>query len=264
MFMLDPKSTEKLVDEAAKLAPEVYKDLAQPTTRVVGEIAGRSVKALLSPVRGLLWGWEKIEQLVVEGLEKRFEKITVENRKTPDPEIAVPLMQALSYTAQNETLREMYLNLLANSMDISKEKDVHPSFVEIIKQMNSLDAKVFDIVANKKGYQQAINPAISIKNKQKIFVNAVPEWFVDWGIPNYSSFDISSSLIRLSKFGLIELMFDRTAGADTYESLKSDTKLLVILSIYKLANPKNELEITATNSIYYVNEYGRQFQRACK
>lgn len=264
--MLDPKSTEKLVDEAAKLAPEVYKDLAQPTTKVVGEIAGRSVKALLSPVRGLLWGWEKIEQLVVEGLEKRFEKIPEEKLKTPDPEIAVPLMQALSYTAQNETLREMYLNLLANSMDTSKEKDVHPSFVEIIKQMNSLDAKVFDKLASAKGYQNVINPSISIKNTGNIFLGATPEWFVGWVIPDFSIFDISSSIIRLSKFGLVELMYDRTSSSTNGNTtqLKSHQELNLILTAYKIARPDLELEIAATNSVLYVNEYGKQFKRACK
>jgi hypothetical protein len=262
--MLDPKSTEKIIDETSKLVPEVYKDLAQPVTKVVGEVAGRSVKALLSPVRGLLWGWEKIEQMVEDGLSKRFKEIPKESLKTPDPEIAVPLMQALSYTAQNETLKEMYLNLLANSMKISKEKDVHPSFVELIKQMNSLDAKVFDKLASTKGYQKAINPSISIKNEGKVFIDATPEWFIGWTIPDFNAYDVSSSLIRLSKFGIIELMFDRTAGTDLYESLKSHPDLLEILSVYQKANPDLILEIAAINSILYVNEYGKQFQRACK
>jgi len=141
--MIDPKSTEKIADEACKLAPEVYKDLAKPAIIEVGVVAGRTVKALLLPVRAMLWGFELIEKIVEEGLIKRFEKIPEDRRKQPQPEIAVPLIQALSYTAQNETLREMYLNLLANSMDIAKEKDVHPSFVQIIKQMNSVDAMIY-------------------------------------------------------------------------------------------------------------------------
>jgi len=262
--MIDPKTAEKITEEASKLAPEVYKDLAQPSTKEVGEIAGRTVKALLSPVRAMLWGWEKIEKIVEEGVNKRFEKIPEDRRQTPTPEIAVPLIQALSYTAQNETLREMYLNLLANSMDKSKDKDVHPSFVEIIKQMNSLDAKVFDKLATTIGYQQAINPRISIKGKGKFFVDATPEWFIGWVIDGFTIFDVSSSLIRLSKFGLIELMYDRSAENDQYDTLKSHSELQIILSRYKNAKPELELEITATDSVLYVNEYGKQFKNACK
>jgi len=59
-------------------------------------------------------------------------------------------------------------------------------------------------------------------------------------------------------------MFDRTAGDDVYDTLKSQTELLDILTRYKQANPTLELEITATNSILYINEYGKQFQNACK
>ena len=261
--MIESKSTGKVIDEATKLIPEVYKDLAQPATKVVGEIAGRSVKALLSPVRGLLWGWEKIEQIVTDGLEKRFEKIPEERRKSPDPELAVPLMQALSYTAQNETLREMYLNLLANSMDAAKEKHVHPSFVELIKQMNSLDAKVFDKLTSNVGYQKVINPNVSIKNEGKTFIDALPEWFVGWTLSDFDMFDISSSIIRLSKYGLIELMFDRTAGKEDYEVLKSHIDLVNVLTLYQTSMPNLELGITATESILYVNEYGKQFQKAC-
>lgn len=254
---------EELVKEVVKLVPEVYKDLAQPAIKEVGNVGGRTVKALLSPIRGLLWGWEKIEEVVINGVEEKLAKIPNEQRKAPDPEIAVPLMQALTYTAQNETLREMYLNLLANSMDINKEKDVHPSFVELIKQMNSLDAKVFERLASAKGYQKAINPNISITEKRETFIDTTPEWFLGWTIPDYTIFDISSSLIRLSKFGIIELMFDRTAGKDIYETLKSHTDLTEILRKYQLIHPNLKLAIIATNSILYVNEYGKQFKNAC-
>lgn len=254
---------EEIIEEASKLLPEVYKDLAQPVAKEIGTVLGRSAKALLSPIRGFLWGWERIEQVVTDGLEQRFEKIGNEKRKTPEPEIAVPLMQALTYTAQNETLREMYLNLLANSMNTDKEKDVHPSFVELIKQMNSLDAKVFDKLSTTKGYQKAINPNISILGKNQFFVDATPEWFLGWTIEEYNIFDVSSSLIRLSKFGLIELMFDRTAGTDGYQQLKEHQFLIEILNKFNQKNPQLELEITATKSITYVNEYGKQFKNAC-
>ena len=262
--MLDPKSTGKIIDEASKLAPEIYRDLAKPTTQEVGFVAGRSVKALLSPVRAFLWGWEKIEQIIEEGINKRFENIPEENRKTPDPEIAVPLMQALTYTAQNETLREMYLNLLANSMDATKEKNVHPSFVELIKQMNSLDAKVFEKLSTDKGYQKVINPDIALKDKGKFYADATPKWFIGWTIIGYDIFDISSSIVRLSKFGLVELLFERTTEEDGYSELKNHKDLNDILTKYQIADPQIELEITATESVLYVNEYGKQFLSVCR
>lgn len=262
--MIDPNSSEELLNEAKAIIPEVYKDLAKPAVSEVGSVAGRTVKALLAPIRGLLWGWEQIERVVEEGVKKKLEKIPEERRKSPDPEIAVPLIQALGYTAQNETLREMYINLLANSMDIEKEKVVHPSFVEIIKQMNSLDAKVFEKLSSISKNQKIINPKISIKGQGKYFTRATPEWYIGWSIDGYNEFDVSASLIRLSKFGLIELMYDRSVGDESYEDIKNTLFLMNILHQYKLARRDLDLEIDATESVVYVNEYGLQFKSACQ
>lgn len=243
--------------------PEVYKDVAQPSAKEIGSVLGRSVKALLSPVRGLLWGWEKIEETIVEGVSKRFVKIPEENRQTPAPEIAVPLIQAFSYTAHNEILREMYLNLLANAMDNSKDNDVHPSFVEMIKHMNSLDAKLFQELSKRMGHIKAINPTISVVDKGQYFIGATPEWFLGWTIPNYDIFQISASLVRLGKLGIVELMYDRTAGAEEYEEMRNAPILTDILKQYQQNNPALNLEVGLTKSICYVNEYGKQFAKCC-
>jgi hypothetical protein len=158
----------------------------------------------------------------------------------------------------------MYLNLLANSMNSAMDKSVHPSFVELIKRMNTLDAKVFDKLANRKDYQKVVNPNVAIKDQGTIFVNAMPEWFIGWTIDGHDIFETSSSIVRLSKVGLIDLMLDRTAGKDGYNNLKTHPALTPIFEAYKKAEPGLELELTATESILYVNEYGRQFEKACK
>lgn len=262
--MIDPEVSKEILNEAKALTTEVYKDIAKPALQEVGSVTGRTVKALLFPIRGLLWGWEQIEMIVEEGVKKKFEKIPEERRKSPEPEIAVPLLQALTYTAHNETLREMYINLLANSMDRDKEKVVHPSFVEIIKQMNTLDAKVFEKLSQNLYYQQIINATIGIKNEAKFIGSALPDWYLGWTIEGYNEFDVSASLVRISKFGLIELMLDRTAGTEGYVELKNTQYLIDRLNIFKIANPNLELEIKGTDSVVYVNEYGKQFKSACQ
>ncbi|MBC5839631.1 DUF4393 domain-containing protein [Flavobacterium muglaense] len=262
--MISPETSKEILNEAKALTSEVYKDIAKPALQEVGSVAGRTVKALLFPIRGMLWGWEQIEIIVEEGVKKKFEKIPEERRKSPEPEIAVPLLQALTYTAQNETLREMYINLLANSMDKDKEKVVHPSFVEIIKQMNTLDAKVFEKISQSFHYQRIINPSIAIKNTNKFIGSAVPDWYIGWTIEGYNEFDVSASLVRISKFGLIELMLDRTAEKEGYDELKNTQYLIEKLNVFTIANQNMELEIKGTDSIVYVNEYGKQFKSACQ
>lgn len=61
----------------------------------------------------------------------------------PDLMIAGPTLEALKYTYDKDELRNMYLNLLTSSMNKDIEEKAHPSYVEIIRQLTPLDAKVF-------------------------------------------------------------------------------------------------------------------------
>lgn len=262
--MIDPKSSKVIISEVKAILPEVYTDLAKPAVQVIGITTGRTVKALLAPIRGMLSGLEMIEKTIGIGLQKRIDKIPEENRKTPEPEIAVPTLEALRYTAQNETLREMYLNLLGNSMDDRKKNIVHPSFVYLIKQMNTLDAKVFEKISNGKGYQKIMNPRISLKGKNKFIQEATPEWYAGWKIEGYNEFNISVSFVRLNKFGLIEFMHDKTVWNENYDIIENSEFLKNQLDLTQKKNPNIELEIKGTKSIFYVNEFGKDFRSACK
>ena len=58
-------------------------------------------------------------------------------------------MQAISYSMNSEELREMYSNLLAKSMNSDAKTLVHPSFVEIIKQLSPFDARFLKLLLPK-------------------------------------------------------------------------------------------------------------------
>lgn len=247
-----------------ELTTEIYKDAASPAVSEVGKVAGRSVKALLSPIRGFLWCWEKIEEYVEQAVQKKLEGVPEERLKSPEPEIAVPLIQSLTYTAQNETLREMYIALLANSMDKSKENVVHPSYVEIIRKMNRLDALVFEKLSATSGYIKAVNPKISISGTNKFYINGLPEWYLGWTIDGYDEFAVSASLVRLSKFGIIELMYDRSIEDSDYSGLQHTPFIEKMLAGHQTVHPNETLCVTATHSVVFVNEYGKQFREACR
>jgi hypothetical protein len=248
------------VEESKALVKPVYEDLAQTAVKEVGTTLGRTVHTLLFPVRGLCWGFEKIEEIVTSGLEKRLEKVSEDKRHTPEPEIAVPLMQALTYTAQNDTLREMYLNLLANAMNGDYDKVVHTSYVEIIKQMNRLDVLVFTKIAKENGYIKAITPNIALKGTDKVFSKALPMWFLGWVIEEFDIFDISACLVRLSRLGLIDLMYDRTAGSDNYDELESSDLIVSWVNAYRV---KHDVELVSMKNVLFVNEFGQRFAEAC-
>jgi len=60
----------------------------------------------------------------------------------PKPNVAGPALEALRYTWHEETLSDLYANLLAaSSMDKSTADGAHPAFVEIIRQLTPDEAK---------------------------------------------------------------------------------------------------------------------------
>ena len=136
----------KLVGVVEKVAPELYKDTIQPAAQQVGktlETGGKLVNMLLSPISGIIWSYEKITTYLEPILEEKLKSFVAEQLKSPEPHIVVPAIIALSYSYKNDELREMYANLIANSMIENNKNQAHPAFVEIIKQLDPLDAKIF-------------------------------------------------------------------------------------------------------------------------
>lgn len=247
----------------SEIGKEVYNDAVSPSMKTVGKTLNGVVKIMLAPVRALIWGWEKIEKCVTDGLEKRFKNSKPEELTNPDARVAVPVIQALQYSANEDFIREMFLNLLANDMIKGNKAYIHPSYVEIIKQMSSLDAILLKVLSDKqKRFIKTINPNISVdKNSNQAYVGAFPECFLGFTIDGYSLFDISASLLHLQKFGLIDLMFDRTAGTDGYEELEKSDLLNIVLERYKQVNPNACLKFT--KSIININDYGKSFIKVC-
>lgn len=61
----------------------------------------------------------------------------------PNPRIAISVLQNASITEEPD-VRELYANLLAGSMNSTVKDGVHPSFVEIVKQLSSDEAKILN------------------------------------------------------------------------------------------------------------------------
>ena len=95
-------------------------------------------------------------------LEGKLQNTPPELIEPPEPHIAVPAMQYISYCMDNEELREMYANLLANSMNKVVKNGVHPGFVEIIKQLSPDEAKILRYL-----YENPLVPTIGIRVHKK-------------------------------------------------------------------------------------------------
>ncbi len=77
-----------------------------------------------------------------QDIAEKTHAIPPEHIVEPKASIAGPMLQGLAFTHEEPNLKEMYLNLLATSMDSRSASLAHPAFVEIIKQLDSEDARL--------------------------------------------------------------------------------------------------------------------------
>lgn len=145
---MDMKSVEELangIGEAVKTIPELYHDGMQPTVQETGKALALIPKTINAALSGLQQ-WIAHREYNVEETKKflaiKLEKVDADKIVPPEPYIAVPAIQALSYSMNSDDLRSMYANLLATSMTADKKWNVHPSFVEVIKQLSPDEAKL--------------------------------------------------------------------------------------------------------------------------
>lgn len=137
--------SEEQNDALKDVIKDLYNDLGHPSAACAGEtltLVPRAVKAALAPLEQWILQREYNVAETKKLLEEKLKNISPEDIEPPEPHIAVPAMQYISYCMDNVQLRNMYANLLANSMTKAVKNGVHPGFVEIIKQLSPDEARV--------------------------------------------------------------------------------------------------------------------------
>lgn len=151
----------KGIGKAIETVPELYEDAFQPSVQETGKLLSRIPRAINAAFSGLdKWILNK-EYSIDETkklLAQKLEKIDPDKIVEPEPYVAIPTIQSISYAMNSDELRNLYANLLAKSMISDTKDSVHPSFVEIIKQMSPMDARIFNMIS-----KAPIRPLINLQ-----------------------------------------------------------------------------------------------------
>ncbi|AQS44026.1 DUF4393 domain-containing protein [Bacillus velezensis] len=145
-------------------------------------------------------------------VQNKTQVIPEEFLKEPELNIVGPAIEASKFYIDSEQLREMFANLISSTIDSRKFSKVHPSFVEIIKQLSPLDAA---ILINFKQFQQL--PAIRVdasKNDAGTYV------VIQQHILNFKDqVDYkaqASSISNLQRVGLLAVDYSVRSGNPEY------------------------------------------------
>lgn len=190
--------------ETLKTVPELYHDALQPSAQETGKILARIPRAINAAFSGLD-KWILNREYSVDETKKllaeKLNNVNPDKIVEPEPYVAIPAIQAISYAMNSDELRNLYANLLAKSM-ISDTKDtVHPSFVEIIKQMSPIDARVFQLII-----EASVRPLIDLRKRTSDGNFFVFQSHCSW-IKNFSIKQSAAAIDNLLRLGLIEIPY---------------------------------------------------------
>jgi len=163
--MYDNEFAIEIVKKAIEVAgPEFYKDAMSAPAKELGQALSTMlglVNTVFTPVALLNLHVKANYERVSKKLKERAAEIPPERRAEQLPlEVIGPALEAVKYVS-DETLQDMFVELLASTMDSEKQSKTHRAFVKILEEISPLEANML-----KKIWYKTIN---SFDRKDLIF-----------------------------------------------------------------------------------------------
>lgn len=243
---------------------KAYDDLVHPSAKRIGEIVSllpRAIGVALTPLEKYVLNGEYSLKATKKLLEEKLKDVDPEQIKTPEAYVAVPALQAIAYTTDNETLRDLFANLLAKAMQKDTADTVHPAFVEIIKQLSPDDAytlKCFKNSHNLPIVNICGNPPAEME-KVSGFSNVHIVLHQNVFIANSEIGDIgrqSTSITSLDRLRLVDISFDGSSLTTSYDEFEN-------LEIFKNSFSNVMRKVYIEKGRACLNPFGEAFINVC-
>lgn len=256
-------------DNNMSLVPDVIKsasdavqanipETAKQTDGALSTVVGFFNSVVLYPVKMANLTFKYKLEKFEKDLQDKIKGIPDENLQIPPTMIVGPALEALRYAFDEEELRELYENLLSSAMDNRKASRTHPAFVETIKQLSPLDAKIMSKIAELRQLRCA-GIAFAIKGTGQIYAYGMPDFFaielLEYGDP----FDVSAAITNLNRLGLIDI--GSAFNNCNYEELKNHSYVKMREDDFKKLG--REMELQFNNLGINITNYGGYFVEIC-
>lgn len=261
--MAEDDKKNEIIKEIAK---DVYVDVGHPVAKPTGELAGlvpRAIKAALAPVEKWVLQREYNVAQTKKLLEEKLKNVPPKFIEPPEAHIAVPVIQYISYCMDNEELRNMYANLLANSMNKIVKNGVHPGYVEIIKQLSPDEAKIMRYF-----YTHKKVPTITIRRSDKNgYGTDLKRNFSNIGeiVECERPLDISVYFDNLIRLGLLKGAngYASLVNKNVYEPLKKHSYVVSFIKNAKGLEKYQNKTLKFKESYISITDFGKSFCKMC-
>ena len=275
------KPTINVDVDGNKIYDDAIAPIAHPTAQTLG-LVPRAIKAAFSSLEKWILNREYSIRETEMLLEKKLESIDPHKIVAPEPYIAVPAIQAISYSMDNQEIRDMYASLLAKAMNSDFKDDVHPACADIIKQLSPSDAQFFRYLSDASQI-----PICKVRHQHRIvdldtlavfngdnndadnsspftdleyFGKDLASDFVIEKIDDLSNQQISLSLSNLTRLGMISINYGSVMDETKYESFTELPQIQVLLDLYP---NDNETETVLVMGTCELTTLGKQFASIC-
>lgn len=260
---LDNNFNIELPESSGEAIREAYQDTLKPAATSTGKILktiADAVDAALSPRK--VWTLEKNIK-TAKAMNFVIEKLAQEDPQLigyPEPYIAIPAFEYLAYSIDNEKLRNLYANLLAKAMFEPTRKDVHPAFLEIIKQLSPIDADLFKLI-----YEADKKPVMSLASfgdDWNPLNNGIPRVFSDLTPCVKYPYQVQRrSYSNLTRLGLIEHDTDLPYSNEVYDSVRNTPQYNESKQFLQKAYPNCKVEEYPSSIV--ISPLGQSFYEIC-
>lgn len=246
----------------APIILELYKDMAQPAARNVGLAlsAVTSVGVFLHLLTS--WGNERLNLCLKNNLEvyaERIKDVPQDSIVEASPEIAIPIIEKLSYVT-NEELRNLYVELLAKASIKDELPKAHPSFVNIINSISPDEANLLSYFKKNENLKTTDFYTLNVKKSEAFsdFLFQRPDF-----IKLQYSENLEGYLENFEGLGIIYMTESNTAQVNMFHNLdRALTQALSKLTNSTLFPLSTQMGLNSQKQSLYVTNYGNMFIKA--
>lgn len=257
---LSEKALGEAAEELSDPARQFVKDIA-PAGKHAANIIVQGVKAVdlaLSPLYGIIWTGERIKEWINEEVARKLQNVPREDIITPNPTVAGPAIEAMRFVGEEKDLRELFSNLLANSMDKRTASSVHPSFVEIIKQISPDEAKIL----SNTGYLISKVPILEVRISVAGGYQVVMHHYSDIATQSKCEHPdlVGTYIDNLCRLELCSIPSGQhLVGENVYYHLENAPDILAMQSQFESSNTK----LIFQKKVMQLTDFGLLFIRTC-
>lgn len=258
---MEPEIIKTTITPLKDLLPEIYGDALKPGMKAVGCAIGDALEMCLLPITALGYV-PKLAKVCLDKHLKTFEeklnKIPEDKKADIHPQISIPIIQRLLYTT-NDTIAELFINLLTSSANIDMSSNAHPGFVEIISQLSPDEAKIIQYLKGKEDILYAEIKAY-VKNGNgysiKLPKSTLTPFHIALDFPN----NIHAYYSNLIRLGILE---DESGTYKIANKVYDEISDKYNFDDYKKLVPNYFKKIEIEKSYYEVTPFGKLFISAC-